>query len=71
MPAPRSQCIINHRAVYISRRRAPERDPSSLCIFSMTSEVAQQEQQQTGVPFIITQQVQPAFIMPIMQSQHD
>ena len=30
----------------------------------------QQTQQQTGVPFIIMQQLQPAFIIAVMQSQH-
>ena len=28
------------------------------------------QQQQTGVPFIITQQVQPAFMQALIQSQH-
>jgi hypothetical protein len=30
-----------------------------------------QQPQQTGIPFIMTQQVQPAFIMALQQSQHD
>jgi hypothetical protein len=31
----------------------------------------QQMQQQTAIPFIIMQQVQPGIIIPIMQSQQD
>jgi hypothetical protein len=29
-----------------------------------------QQPQQTGMPFIMTQQVQPAFIIEVQQSQH-
>jgi hypothetical protein len=32
--------------------------------------MAGQQLQQTGIPFIMTQQVQPAFIMVLQQSQH-
>jgi hypothetical protein len=41
----------------VSRARRPPR-------------LAQQQPQQTGMPFIIMQQVQPAFIMAVQQSQH-
>jgi hypothetical protein len=32
--------------------------------------IAAQQLQQTGIPFIMTQQLQPAFIMALQQSQH-
>jgi hypothetical protein len=35
-----------------------------------TTDPGNQQPQQTGIPFIITQQVQPAFIMVAQQSQH-
>ena len=56
----------------------PERAQSQKARFGLVSvrpsgaarNASVQQQQQTGVPFIITQQVQPAFMQALMQSQH-
>jgi hypothetical protein len=53
-----------------SRRPARAARPVGPGELNSTELSPAQQPQQTGMPFIITQQVQPAFIMALQQSQH-
>jgi len=62
LPADRTPCGAAFVPLFLRRGKEPDRQGRMPLVYI---------EQQTGMPFIIMQQEQPALIMFIMQSQQD